>query len=358
MSELDAANESYCPQCGRAVDSDARFCKHCAHDLTKPSPDSSADIPKISSRINSRMLYLALLAAVGLVIFALLGTYFYRRNRAQSTTVASSPTIAVPTVSDKAKQVEEKILSSQALSEGDLPGLSSYELRVLRNVHFARYGRKYDQGGELGGYFYTRAWYKPSDTYADNMITVTDKANINLILAQERATNNAASNSGGVASKPSATAEEDFSETDDDTEPNSGLSGLAGEGMKKAQQAFSQLFTKCGDKYNVQCNGLSSCPGALNVDQYTNPSFTFINIKNITEADRLNGVEFAGTVQIGMGAARRSICNKGWSSWSNRNEDAAPRIGLVDVVKRGSSWSTDLHPSFNHSRIACSTVPN
>lgn len=89
-------------------------------------------------------------------------------------------------MSDRARQVEEKILRNETLSDGDIGGLSAYELRVLRNMHFARYGRKYDQEGQLGGYFYTRPWYKPSDSYNENMITATDKANINLIVAAER----------------------------------------------------------------------------------------------------------------------------------------------------------------------------
>jgi hypothetical protein len=92
-------------------------------------------------------------------------------------------------MSDKAKQIEEKILRNEALTDSDIAGLSEYELRVLRNVHFARYGRKYDQEGQLGGYFYTRAWYKPNDTYNESNITATDKTNINLILSAEKTLN-------------------------------------------------------------------------------------------------------------------------------------------------------------------------
>lgn len=99
----------------------------------------------------------------------------------------NSATSSAAAVSDRAKQIEEKILRGEVLNESDIVGLSPYELRVLRNVHLARYGRKYDQNSELGSYFYTRPWYKPSDSYSDNLVNATDKANINLILAAERA---------------------------------------------------------------------------------------------------------------------------------------------------------------------------
>ncbi|HEX8459202.1 MAG TPA: YARHG domain-containing protein [Pyrinomonadaceae bacterium] len=87
-------------------------------------------------------------------------------------------------MSDRAQQIEAKILRGESLTEGDIEGLSPYELRVLRNVHFARYGRQYDRPG-LGDYFATRPWYKPSSDYKDSMVTATDKGNINLILARE-----------------------------------------------------------------------------------------------------------------------------------------------------------------------------
>jgi hypothetical protein len=128
--------------------------------------------------------------------------------------------------------------------------------------------------------------------------------------------------------------------------------------LVKAKEAFSQMFTKCGDTYNVECHGLTSCPGALNIDQYTNPTFSFFKIENLTEADRLNGVEFAGTVKIGMGATRRLKCNQGWGSWYNRNEAGWPYLGEVIVVKRRSGWDMNLRLGGDHARISCSKVPN
>ncbi len=93
------------------------------------------------------------------------------------------------TLSEKGQQIEEKILRGESLSASDLEGFSTPELRILRNVHFARYGRKYDKGG-LGDYFFTRPWYKPRDDYNESMITSNDKGNVNLILAAENTAKN------------------------------------------------------------------------------------------------------------------------------------------------------------------------
>jgi hypothetical protein len=191
MNELGTPFHTNCPQCGGTVDPDARFCKHCAFDLLKVIPPSDATVPtavKDHRHRNPKLMALGGgVAIIGLVLLGIIGTYIYKRNRAQSAGAISSPMSASPMISDRAKQIESKILRGEGLSDNDIGGLSAYELRVLRNLHFARYGRKYDQTGELGSYFYSRPWYKPSDSYNDNMISATDKANINLILGAERA---------------------------------------------------------------------------------------------------------------------------------------------------------------------------
>jgi hypothetical protein len=127
--------------------------------------------------------------------------------------------------------------------------------------------------------------------------------------------------------------------------------------LAKAKEAFSQMFIKCGDTYNVECHGLTSCPGAINIDQYTNPTFSLTRVDKLTEADKLNGVEFSGIVQIGMGAARRLKCKQGWSSWYDRNEASWPYLGEVIVVKRRSGWETTLRLGGDHARLSsCSKV--
>jgi hypothetical protein len=98
----------------------------------------------------------------------------------------SNVAVGMPLVlTDKAKLVEERLVNGETVSESDVQGLSSTELRILRNASFARHGRKYDSPG-LGDYFNKRTWYKPREDYNDNLLTVADKANVKLILAAEQ----------------------------------------------------------------------------------------------------------------------------------------------------------------------------
>ncbi len=176
MSETFSATDKTCSNCGGLVASDSRFCKHCAFDFAvaqQPLPQTESEG---TSKKNRYILPLASLA----VVLALAAVWIYRSRH------AAAPIAAAPsqTMTEKAKQVEARILRSATVTNAKLTGLSSYELRVLRNVHFARYGRVYDRPG-LGDYFYTQPWYKPNNDYNDKLLTATDKANVSLILAEE-----------------------------------------------------------------------------------------------------------------------------------------------------------------------------
>jgi hypothetical protein len=202
MNAMAGTSQKLCPQCGGIVDTDARFCKHCAFDLSNLS--KSPDATKSHTKANPKPIFLIGGAAVIGLLILILGAYILTRNRSQpaAATTSSTPT-PTPTMTDKAKQVEAKILRNESLTDSDIAGLSAFELRVLRNVHFARYGRKYDSPG-LGDYFSTRPWYKPSDDYKDSMITAADKANINLILAAERVVGNSESANTTTTNTPTA----------------------------------------------------------------------------------------------------------------------------------------------------------
>ncbi|MGH9800371.1 MAG: YARHG domain-containing protein, partial [Blastocatellia bacterium] len=141
------------------------------------SPQTSESNVGSSGRSKTVLLVGGLVLALAL---ALTAVFIYKNRR----NVASSSVATSQTMGERAMQVENKILQGQALTDTDVAGLSAYELRVLRNVHFARYGRGYDKPG-LGDYFYTRPWYQPNAAYNDNLLTATDKANINIILPEE-----------------------------------------------------------------------------------------------------------------------------------------------------------------------------
>lgn len=208
MEEFERSASNACPKCGTPADEDARFCKYCSQSLTLADLGLGPE-PEIDSGPSRRakpvfiatgvVAILVAIAAIAIVVFQL-------RNRAEApaqTDVAVAP--AVPTLGDKARQIEHKILNGEVLNASNLEGLSAQELRVLRNVHFARYGRKYERPG-LGDYFFTQEWYKPSESYSDSMITSLDKENISLILkAEEMMKNGSPITSAYVQTTPEPT---------------------------------------------------------------------------------------------------------------------------------------------------------
>lgn len=197
MNETSEIVQRICSQCNNAVDADARFCKYCGFDfanltanveanaVVESNPSTTEDKP----RGNNTALYV--LGGVAALVLVIIGFVVLKptNHKSQESVIensnANSASLLPNTLSAKAQEIEEKILRGEALNASDLEGLSTSELRILRNVHFARYGRKYQSPG-LGDYFNTRSWYKPSDDFKDSLVNSTDKANINLILTLEK----------------------------------------------------------------------------------------------------------------------------------------------------------------------------
>jgi len=117
-------------------------------------------------------------------------------NRRQPTPKPSNTNGGQQTASTPMERAEQKIVSGAALTTADLAPLSPDELRVLRNVVFARHGRTF-QTSELQSYFTTRPWYKPRSDFNEKMLTPSDIANADLIKAYE---------SGGGKTAPAADA--------------------------------------------------------------------------------------------------------------------------------------------------------
>lgn len=181
MNEDNPSTHKSCPNCGSLVSTESRFCNHCAFNFDEPTPPI-AQVDAQTGRSPNLSKFLLLGGGLVLALVLAIAGLFIYRSRSGVASAISTP--SQPTMGDRAKQIEEKILRGETLTNADIAGLSAYELRVLRNVHFARYGRSYEKPG-LGEYFFTRPWYKPSETYNDKMITAIDKANINILLTEE-----------------------------------------------------------------------------------------------------------------------------------------------------------------------------
>ena len=93
----------------------------------------------------------------GLVLIVVIGTLaVWQYKRKTSVAPAAAPVTSARSVSTRSEQVDDKILRNEGLDDSDVSGLSLNELRILSNLHFARYGRKYERPG-LGDYFSTRS---------------------------------------------------------------------------------------------------------------------------------------------------------------------------------------------------------
>lgn len=183
MFELSPDSRISCPNCATELDPASKFCNHCGFNLLAQSVTPAQETTS-NNRRNTLLVAgsLTVLVAIAVVV-ALLS----KNTRTHSDSlVVNTNQVSEQTMSARAQQIEDKILRGESLSQSDVSGLTPYELRVLRNVHFARYGRKYERPG-LGDYFYSRSWYQPSESYSDTQITAIDKANINVILQIENA---------------------------------------------------------------------------------------------------------------------------------------------------------------------------
>jgi serine/threonine-protein kinase len=152
---------------------------------------------------------LALLA--GTVTFALVGLYRSgkqdvgnranaNRSRQANATPASAntntPSKEDIALADRIAIPEQKILRDLLLTPEDLAGLKPEDLRVLRNVPFARYGRVF-QDARLQGYFQGRPWYDPNPKFTEDRLTPTDRANAEFLASFE----------GGGRTQPSDTTQ-------------------------------------------------------------------------------------------------------------------------------------------------------
>lgn len=77
-------------------------------------------------------------------------------------------------------------LRDYRLKPDDVDDCSEWDLLVSRNSIYARYGRTFTYK-PLRDYFSTFEWYVPNPKYHDDMLNETEKHNIRVIQAQEKA---------------------------------------------------------------------------------------------------------------------------------------------------------------------------
>ncbi|GHT40811.1 hypothetical protein FACS189437_06920 [Bacteroidia bacterium] len=83
------------------------------------------------------------------------------------------------TTSGRFPQASERLLSTS-----DISGLSKYDLKIMRNEIFARYGYIFTTS-DMKNYFQNQSWYSPRYNNVASMLTSTEQKNIALIKRYE-----------------------------------------------------------------------------------------------------------------------------------------------------------------------------
>jgi YARHG domain len=322
MDEKIAPGQQFCPQCGDPTDLDAKFCKNCAFHLVK-SDERHVDLPSGNVSPSKSKLLIPLVVVIGLlgilILGLLIGLATFRNQTGPGNTNAALQSANTGfALTEMAQRIEERIIRGESLSSTDIEGLGSPELRILRNVHFAKYGRKYERPG-LGDYFFTRPWYKPNDSFSDSMLTQTDKENVKMILSAEEGT--------AVESNDSnSSTDETFQEPDE-----APRSMVYSEAQDLAEKFWKQHLTKCGNSYSWEVKRNSGGMPIRQIYQCKGEPSIFAEGEEFTprflsEADKLNGVDplpeqWRGKAKVFFAACRTSHWNRyyrdGWDEWKD-----------------------------------------
>jgi hypothetical protein len=112
------------------------------------------------------------LTSTATLITALVGLYV-------AVTPKQQPTTTGPLTSDS-----QPFFMVRPVTADDLKGKSTWDLDVMRNEIYARYGRTF-QRRDLQQYFESKSWYKPRygpGSFPANLLTRVQQANVDAII--------------------------------------------------------------------------------------------------------------------------------------------------------------------------------
>lgn len=131
----------------------------------------------------------------------------------------------------------------------------------------------------------------------------------------------------------------------------------ADEANDRARRYFSQLFTQCGD--SVFTNEWSDILRSSHVLQFKNGGITFDSTQPVSNAERLNGIEWKGQFRLFATAQRVRNSNGTWDPWEDFNGKLTR--WHFTVIKKTTGWQVDPNPYSswkNFSKIECSVSPS
>jgi len=132
-----------CPECGKEIAENSKFCEYCGTPIVKK--------PKKSANWKNLALFF-----VGVVV-ASFGIWFYEADPFDI-----FDNHVLPYVDPDPDKGYDTVLSEREISESELYGKSAWELSIMRNSIYARHGYTF-KNGKLHDYFSQYAWYHPSE---------------------------------------------------------------------------------------------------------------------------------------------------------------------------------------------------
>jgi hypothetical protein len=124
------------------------------------------------------------------------------------------------------------------------------------------------------------------------------------------------------------------------------------EAQKVAEQFWYSVLTKCGDSYYAKDN--REIAGAELLTYQFNEVSVTVSPDRLTEADRLNGVEWDGFAILRAKTSRSHL--SGWGPW----RDGSVFTGNSVILKRvNGRWLFHGRENFRHplKQINCAEVP-
>jgi hypothetical protein len=174
---------SYCNQCGKQSLDGAKFCVHCGTGLAAPTANPDTHIFEAGKKSNRRG-KIWLVAVAGVLVLGTAAYFlFFNKTETEKPPIADSPITTV--VDQKTVPGEYPIASSRELKQEDILNMTADEMKTMRNEIYARHGYIF-QNKEMMAHFSKMPWYKPTHSDVREMLSATEKKNIELIKEMER----------------------------------------------------------------------------------------------------------------------------------------------------------------------------
>ncbi len=173
-----------CPNCKISNIEDNKFCIKCGQNLM---PSSFAENRKGVNK--KRMLIFVILIII--TVLAIVFVYLKLNTDLFSKEVSSEPqAVETSIVQEEIDHTQSNSslrfpeASDRILSRSELAGYSSWDLRIMRNEIFAKYGYIF-KSEDLRNYFSQQSWYKPRYSDVSGRLTSTERQNAATIKSME-----------------------------------------------------------------------------------------------------------------------------------------------------------------------------